>query len=119
MPQNQARAPFLVESFPTVPSTSLGDAWSWRSHHDKQNKTKQNKQPSFMVGFTKKYFKTLCLSQLTLSRKIIIIHFQNQIFDVKTRLQKEFFKNTTTKIINLIRFYLTSKLCCTKIWCLR
>ncbi len=28
-----------------------------------------------------------------LNRKIIIIHFQNQIFDSETRLHKEFFKN--------------------------
>jgi len=29
-----------------------------------------------------------------LNRKIIINHFQNQIFDAKTKLQKELLKNT-------------------------
>jgi len=41
MLRNKARAPLLAEGFLKVPSTSLGDARSGRSHCDKQNKTKQ------------------------------------------------------------------------------
>jgi len=44
MPQNQARAPFLAEGFPMVPSTQPGNTRSKRSHREKQNKTKQTKQ---------------------------------------------------------------------------
>jgi len=45
------------------------------------------------------------------NRKIIINYFQNQIFDAKTKLQKELFKNISFLNSNLVRFYLTSKYC--------
>jgi len=45
-----------------------------------------------------------------LNRKIRINHFQNHIFDAKTILQKELFKNIwPIKNSNLVRFYLTLK----------
>jgi len=50
MPRNQARAPLLAKGFPTIPSMrprmyGLGDL----TITNKQNKTKQNKQPILIV----------------------------------------------------------------------
>jgi len=64
MTRNQARAPLLAESFPTVPSTRPGDTRSGRSHRDKQNKikqNKQNKQPSLIERFWLANYCRLCV----------------------------------------------------------